>query len=145
MRTEHYAYDQEEKRTNQDRQYTSQKQKKSKIISSLFLNKATASNHKATETCSISILPHGIVHRRTMHSQTSIAGTSLGPWKCVRDIGSSSHWELIMASGQESNCDNLGKSFDLLHNNGMLSVLIRIRIASEAILMSTQNIYFMTK
>ena len=31
-----------------------------------------------------------------------------------------------MALGQEANRDHLGNIFDLLHNNGMLSVLIRI-------------------
>ena len=31
-----------------------------------------------------------------------------------------------MASGQEANDDNKGFFFDLLDNNGMLSVLIRI-------------------
>ena len=40
-----------------------------------------------------------------------MARTSLGPWKLVRDMGSSSHRELIMAPGQEANSDNIGKSF----------------------------------
>ena len=31
-----------------------------------------------------------------------------------------------MLPDQEANGDNLGKSFDLLYNNGILSVLIRI-------------------
>ena len=31
-----------------------------------------------------------------------------------------------MAPGYEANGDNIGNLFDLLHNNGMLSVLIRI-------------------
>ena len=31
-----------------------------------------------------------------------------------------------MAPGQDANGDNLVTSFDLLYNNGMLSVLIRI-------------------
>ena len=31
-----------------------------------------------------------------------------------------------MAPGQEENVDNLGKSFYLLYNNGMLSVVVRI-------------------
>ena len=34
--------------------------------------------------------------------------------------------ELIMVPGKEANGDNLGKFFDLLYKNGMLSVLIRI-------------------
>ena len=45
------------------------------------------------------------------YSRTSMARTSLGPWKFVRDMGSSSHWGLIMAPVQEANSDNLGKSF----------------------------------
>ena len=45
------------------------------------------------------------------YSRTSMARTPLGPWKFVRDMGSSSHWGLIMAPGQEANSDNLGKSF----------------------------------
>ena len=36
--------------------------------------------------------------------------TSLEPWKFVRDTSNSSHWGLIMASGQEINGDNLGNS-----------------------------------
>ena len=35
---------------------------------------------------------------------------------------------LIMASGREAKGDNLGKSFDLLHSNCMLGVLIRIAL-----------------
>ena len=38
-----------------------------------------------------------------------MARTSLGPWKFVRDMGSSSHCRLDMAPGQEANSDNLGK------------------------------------
>ena len=45
-----------------------------------------------------------------MYSRTAMARTSLGPWKFVRDMGSSSHWGLIMAPSQEANGDNLGKS-----------------------------------
>ena len=37
-----------------------------------------------------------------------MARTSLGPLKFVRDMGSSSHWGLIMAQGQEANGDKLG-------------------------------------
>ena len=56
-----------------------------------------------------------------------MARTSLGPLKFVRDMGSSSHRGLIMTpGGQEENVDSLGIFFDLLHNNGMLSVLNRI-------------------
>ena len=45
------------------------------------------------------------------YSRTSIARTSLGPGKFVRDMGNSSHWGLIMAQGQEANGDKLGISF----------------------------------
>ena len=41
------------------------------------------------------------------HGSTS----SLGPWKCNLDMGSSSHWGLIIASGQEANGNNLVASF----------------------------------
>ena len=47
----------------------------------------------------------------SLYSRTSMARTSLGPWKFVWDMGSSSHWGLIMAPVQEANSDNLGKSF----------------------------------
>ena len=46
-----------------------------------------------------------------IYSRTSMARTSLGPWKFVRDMSSSSHWRLIMAPVREANNDNLGKSF----------------------------------
>ena len=76
-------------------------------------------------------------------SQTSMARTSLEPWKFVREMGSSSQWDLIMAPGRETNgdiygnvfdlqqnngmlCDIYGNVFDLQQNNGMLCVLIRI-------------------
>ena len=36
-------------------------------------------------------------------SQTSMAWTAFRPWKFIQDIGSSSHWLLIMAPGQETN------------------------------------------
>ena len=45
------------------------------------------------------------------YSQTSMARTSLGPYTFVRDMGSSSHWWLFMAPGQEAKSDNIGKSF----------------------------------
>ena len=46
------------------------------------------------------------------YSRTSMA--SLGPWKCVQDMGGSSHCGLIIALGQEANGHKLGMSFDLL-------------------------------
>ena len=56
-----------------------------------------------------------------------MARTSLGPWKFVRDMGSSSHFGLTMTPGQEANHGNSGIFFfDVLHINCMLSVLIRI-------------------
>ena len=47
-----------------------------------------------------------------------------------------------MASDQEANADNLGIFFNLLDNNGMLNVLIRITHLNEVILISTHNIQF---
>ena len=41
-----------------------------------------------------------------IYSQTSMARTSLGPWKFVRDMGG-----LIIAQGQKANENNLGMSF----------------------------------
>ena len=63
---------------------------------------------------------------QTLCSQTSMARTSFGPWHFVRDIGSSSHWGLIIAPGQEANADNLG-----------MYIFYTFR---WAILMSTHNI-----
>ena len=45
------------------------------------------------------------------YSRTSMARTSMGPQKIVRDMGSSSHWGIIMVPGQEGNSDNLGILF----------------------------------
>ena len=45
------------------------------------------------------------------YSRTSMARTSLGPWKFVRDIGSSGHWGWIMTQGQEANGNKLGVFF----------------------------------
>ena len=42
---------------------------------------------------------------------TSMTRTSLGTRKSVLDVGSSSHWGLIIARGEEKNRDNLGMSF----------------------------------
>ena len=48
---------------------------------------------------------------RWTYSRILVTWTSLGPWRFVRGIDSSSHWGLIMTPGQEANCDSLGKSF----------------------------------
>ena len=58
-------------------------------------------------------------------SRTSIARTCLGPKKFVRDMGSSSHWGLIMTPDQEANSNNWGKSLIFCTISGVL-----IRIAS---------------
>ena len=60
------------------------------------------------------------------YSRTSMARTSLGSWKLVRGMGSSSHSGLIMAPSQKQMAIILGNLFYLLHNNCILSVLIRI-------------------
>ena len=52
-----------------------------------------------------------LAYSSSYYSRTSVTRTSLGPWECVRDMGSSSHCGLIVAPGQEENGDNLGKSF----------------------------------
>ena len=49
------------------------------------------------------------------YSRTSMARTSLGPYKIVRDMGSSSHWGLIMVPGQEVNSDNLRNFFSMFY------------------------------
>ena len=46
-----------------------------------------------------------------IYSWTSMTRTLFGPWKHIRDMGSSSHWGFIMAPGQKTNGDNLEKSF----------------------------------
>ena len=42
-----------------------------------------------------------------------MAQTALEPWTFARDMGSSSHWGLIIAPGQEANGDYLGISFSI--------------------------------
>ena len=49
--------------------------------------------------------------RCCLNSKTSVVRTSLGPWKFIREMGSSNHRGLIMAPYQEANGDNLGTSF----------------------------------
>ena len=48
---------------------------------------------------------------KNYYSRTSMAQTSLGPWKFVRDMGGLSHWGLIMVPSQEANNKNLGFFF----------------------------------
>ena len=60
--------------------------------------------------------------------------TSLGPYKVVLDMGSSSLRGLIIVPGQEANGDNLG-----------MSTIFYKMMVFEAILMSTHNIYFHDK
>ena len=43
--------------------------------------------------------------------QPNLNNEPLGPWKFVRDMGSSSHWGLTVTSGQEANGNNLGILF----------------------------------
>ena len=46
-----------------------------------------------------------------IYSQTSVARTSLGPYKFVRDMDCLSHYRVNITPGQEANGDNLGESF----------------------------------
>ena len=66
-----------------------------------------------------------------VHSQTSMARTSLGPWKFVLDKDSSSHWGLIIVPVRRDNSVMGFRSFIIHHN--------------EAILISTHNIHFHDK
>ena len=60
-----------------------------------------------------------LTYKKIASQQHFLARTSLGPWKFVSDMGSSSHRGLIMIPGQEANLgDNLGIFFfNLLDNN----------------------------
>ena len=60
------------------------------------------------------MIPLGVIYRlcsvvlpwhRIYNSEPSIACTSFGPWKFVLELGSSSHWGLIIAQCQEANGD----------------------------------------
>ena len=80
-------------------------------------------------------------YREHIYSRTSMARTFLGSLKFVLDMGSSSHWELIIA--KEANGDNLGMAFrssikwyfEYTHYNCI----------DEMILMSTHSIHFHCK
>ena len=48
-----------------------------------------------------------------------------GPWKLILDMGSSSHWGLILVRDQEADEDSLGKSF----RSSVIMVYCNIRIA----------------
>ena len=52
-----------------------------------------------------------LCHEAVIYSQTAMSQTSLGPWKFVPDMSSSSHRGWITAPGQEANEDNLVMSF----------------------------------
>ena len=79
-----------------------------------------------------------------IYSQTSMAGTSLGPWEFVRNMGSTSYWGLIMAPGQEAKGDNLGESFRSSKQKWYVECTDQNRL-NEAILMSTYNKLFHNK
>ena len=78
-------------------------------------------------------------NKLSYYSQTSRAGTSLGPWKFVQfeplrfnhGARSGSKWQIWR---------NL---FDLLHKNSLLSVLLRIALMRQFLLHTTYN--FMIK
>ena len=57
------------------------------------------------------VSPYFTIMQLIFYSRTSMARTSSGPWTFVRDMGSSSHWGLIITPVQEANSDNLGTSF----------------------------------
>ena len=52
-------------------------------------------------TSSLTLLKH-LHWLKIVYNRTSMARTPLGPWKLVRDRGSSSQWGLIIAPGQEA-------------------------------------------
>ena len=66
---------------------------------------------------------------------------ALGPLKFVRDMGSSSHRGLIMAQGQEANCDNLANSFRFSTKKKCCILSVLIRIASTYNFMIKQEIF----
>ena len=66
---------------------------------------------KSADKLNAGDIKKAVLVKRQYNSRTSMARTSLGPWKFVRDMGSSSHRGLIMAQVQEAKSDNLGKSF----------------------------------
>ena len=55
--------------------------------------------------------PVNNLHTKVKYSLNSMAPTSLGTRKFVLDMGSSSHWGLIIVPGQVANVDNSGVSF----------------------------------
>ena len=63
---------------------------------------------------------------KTQMQSNCMTKTSLGPWKLVLNMGSSSHWELIIARCQEANSDNLGMPFLSSIKLWCICVLIRI-------------------
>ena len=62
----------------------------------------------------------------TIYSRTSMARTHLGPWKIVRDMGSSIQKELSMVPVRK-HMAIFRKVFSIFYtDNGILSALIRI-------------------
>ena len=59
----------------------------------------------------VSSRPRQNFSQKTTYSRTLMAWTSLGLWKSVWDMSSSSHWGLIMMPGQEANSNILMKAF----------------------------------
>ena len=80
----------------------------------------------------------------TEHSRTSMARTSLGPWKFDQDMGSSSYRGLIMAPGLAANSGNLGKYFRFSTQSLYVDCTPKNRL-HEAVLMNTNNIQFHDK
>ena len=59
------------------------------MIKSMLLSNSKSSGHET-----------GLSLKDAKYSRTSMAQTSFGPWKFVRDMGSSGHWGLIITPGQ---------------------------------------------
>ena len=77
----------------------------------------------------------------SMYSWCFMAQTSLEPWKFILDMGSLSHWGLIIVSSQEPNWDHLEMSFPSSKNNSLECT----HYLNQAIQMITHNIHFYDK
>ena len=82
-----------------------------RLIASFAIPNALFEDSDKTALAQTVLIFPGRSYPMVQYSRTSMARTPLGPWKFVRDMGSSSHWGLILAPVQEANNDNLGKSF----------------------------------